>query len=130
MADLVLDDLDSRGYWGYKTSTKPSQLPDQWFKLIAIRKDTDNEDFHFMKSDGSSLNLWSHKPGNTLPLRWNYSSPGSRIWSNEVIWSDGLAYAPNLTYESTIYYIIYKSDNDPGIQQRKLTSESKREVKN
>lgn len=33
---------------------------------------------------GSPLNSWAHKPGGTQPLKWNYSSPGFKTWSNEV----------------------------------------------
>lgn len=120
MADIVISDLDSMGYWGYKTTTKPSSLPDQWFKVICVRKDTNNVDYHFMKPYGS-LNSWAHKPGWTQPLKWNYSSPGSKVWSNEAI-ADGIIYEPTVTYESTIYYIIYKGKNDPGIQPQKLTN--------
>jgi len=115
MADVVLSDLDSQGYWGYKTTTKPTSLPDKYFKVIAIRKDNSNEDYHFMRLYGSSLNSWAHKPGRTQPLKWNYSSPSSIIWSNEAT-AYGNTYEPTITYESTVYYIIYKSKSDPGIQ--------------
>lgn len=129
MADLVLEDLETRNYWGYTTSTKPSELPDKWFKIIAIRKDTDNEDFHFMRRYGSSLNSWAHKPSWTQPLKWNYSSPSSKVWSNEAV-ADGTVYAPTLTYDSSTYYIIYKSYDDPGIQPMKLITDPEFEVEN
>ena len=46
MADLVLEDLDAMNCWGYKTTTKPTALPDSYFKIIFIRKDdTYNNDF-------------------------------------------------------------------------------------
>jgi len=117
MADVVLKDLDSLGYNGYKTTTKPTSFPDKWFKVICMRKDTGNEDFHFMKTNGS-LNSWAHKPGCTLPLSWNYSSPGYTIWSNEHAYDVNTTYQPTVTYESDIYYIIYKGKNDPGVQPR------------
>ncbi|MEG1772674.1 MAG: hypothetical protein RRY79_00765 [Clostridia bacterium] len=64
---------------------------------------------------GDSLNSWTHKPGGTQPLKWNYSSPNSAIWSNEAT-AYGYTYEPTITYESTTYYIIYKRIGDPGIQ--------------
>lgn len=118
MADVVLADLDSMGYWGYKTTTKPTNRPDQWFRVICIRKDNGNEDYHFMKST-SSLSSWLHKPGGTQPLSWNYSSPGFTVWSSEHVYM-GTAYPGNVTYESQIYYILYKGKNDPGIQPYNL----------
>lgn len=121
LADIVLADLDAMGYWGYKTTTKPSSLPDQYFRVISVRKDTNNEDYHFMKMYGS-LNSWAHKPSWTQPLKWNYSSPGASVWSNEAI-VNGRIYAPTVTYESAIYYIIYKGKNDPGIQPQSLIVE-------
>lgn len=119
-ADVILKDLDAAGYWGYKTSTKPTSLPDNLFRVICIRKDTDNVDYHFMKMYGSSLDSWAHKPGRTQPLKWNYSSPGSRTWTNEAI-SNGTVLSPTITYESNIYYILYKGKNDPGIQPSNLS---------
>lgn len=118
LADIVLADLDAMGYWGYKTTTKPSSLLDQYFKVICVRKDTDNEDYHFMKMYGS-LNSWAHKPSWTQPLKWNYLSPGSSVWSNEAV-ENGTTHAPTITYESTIYYILYKGKNDPGIQPQRI----------
>lgn len=114
MANVVLEDLSSLGYWGYTSTSKPSSLPDEYFKVIAMRKDTSNVDYHFMKPYGS-LNTWAHKPGGTQPLKWKYSSPGYKIWNNEAV-INGVTYAPTVTYESTIVYIIYKSWNDPGMQ--------------
>ena len=115
MADVVLEDLAAEGYWGMKTTTKPTALPDQYFKIIAIRKDTNNVDYHFMRPYNGTLTSWSHKPGGTQPLKWNYTSPAAEIWSNEHV-VNGVAYAPTVTYESTIYYILYKHQSDPGVQ--------------
>ena len=120
IADDVLADLDSLGYWGYKTTTKPKSLPDKHFRVICVRKDTDNIDYHFMKKSGSSLNNWIHKPGGTQPLKWNYSSPSKKVWTNEYVYK-GVAHAPTVTYESTIYYILYKGKNDPGIQRNDIS---------
>lgn len=123
MADVVLADLATEGYWGYKTTQKPNSLPDEYFRIIAMRKDTGNEDYHFMKPYGGSLNSWAHKPGGTQPLKWNYSSPGSAIWNNEAT-AYGMTLAPDVTYESTVYYILYKHKNDPGIQPWSIESEA------
>lgn len=116
MADVVLADLETEGYWGMKTTTKPTSLPDEYFKVIAIRKDTDNRDYHFMRLYSSSLNSWSHKPADTQPLKWNYSSPNAATWTNEYV-EYGNAYPATVDYESTIYYILYKHEDDPGTQQ-------------
>lgn len=117
MADVVLKDLDAMGYWGYKTTTKPTSKPDKWFIVICIRKDTNNEDYHFMRAE--TLNSWSHKPGGTQPLDWKYSSPGYKVWTNEYVYK-GVVYPGEVSYESEIYYILYKGKNDPGIQPAKL----------
>lgn len=119
IADVVLNDLDTQGYSGYKTTTKPTSLPDSFFKVIAVRKDNSNIDYHFMRPYGGSLNSWCHKPGPTQPLKWKDSSPNSKIWNNEAI-SNGVTLAPNVTYESTIYYIVYKHRSSPGIQPKSV----------
>lgn len=79
IADEVLDDLDNLGYWGYKTATKPNSRPDNYFRVICVRKNSNNYDYHFMKMRGSSLSSWAHKPGSSQPLKWKYSSPGDRF---------------------------------------------------
>ena len=114
MADVVIADLNSMGFRGYKTTKKPKSLPDKWFRVICIRKDNDNADYHFMKC-GANLNTWLNKPGRTQPLNWKYSSPGARVWTNEFVYK-GTANPGYTTYESDIYYIIYKGKNDPGVQ--------------
>ena len=116
MADVVLADLEALGYWGYTSSTKPAALLDPYFKVIAIRKAVTNRDYHFMKMYGS-LNAWAHKPGQTQPLKWNDSSPDSKNWTNERMTASG-AQPPEITYDSNIYYILYKSTKDPGIQPK------------
>lgn len=123
MADVVLADLATEGYWGYTTTTKPTSLPDEYFRIIAMRKDTSNEDYHFMRPYNGSLTSWSHKPGGTQPLKWNYTSPGYTTWSNEHVF-EGVAYEPTVTYESTVYYILYKHEDDPGIQPWSLEADT------
>lgn len=101
MAKLVVDDLASLGYTSYYKTTKPSTLK-SYEKVIAIRKGT--ADYHFMK--GQTTTNWTHKPGNTNILKWNYTSPNQKIWTNECVFK-GTYYSSDTTYNSTIYYIIY-----------------------
>lgn len=109
MADLVIADLDKLGYWAVKTTTKPSFLA-SYKNMICIRKG--NLDYHFMKGN-QDVNYWTHKPGNTNLLKWNYSSPGATIWSNELSFK-GVVYPADTTYNSQIYYITYWSkDSGP-----------------
>lgn len=115
MADVVLKDLESLGYWGYYTTKKPDKLPDKYFRVICIRKDLSNEDFHFMRTLGNSLNVWTHKPGSTQLLKWNYSTPSKKVWTNEA-YSNGKYIQPTVTYESDVYYILYKDKRSQGIQ--------------
>ncbi len=122
MADVVLADLATEGYWGYTSTTKPSSLPDEYFTIIAMRKDTSCADYHFMRSYNGSLTSWSYKPGNTHPLKWKYTSPSAKTWSNECVF-EGKAYPADTTYESTVYYILYKHEDDPGIQPWSITGE-------
>lgn len=106
MADLVVDDLEALGYWGYKTATKPSSLAN-YQRVVAIRKGS--IDYHFMKGTTTASD-WTHKPGGTNPLRWNYSSPGYKIWTNEYSYNN-VSYQGDTTYNSSIYYIIYWPKN-------------------
>ena len=64
-----------------------------------------------MKSTDASS--WLHKPGASVPLRWNYTSPTYKSWTDEGIFSDGY-YPGTHTYNSTIYYIIYWAKGGPG----------------
>lgn len=114
MASLVLQDLETLNNWGYIKTYKPNP-PDQYFKVIAIRKNLNNVDYHFMKMYNGSINSWAHKPAWTQPLLWNYSSPGYKYWTNEAM-GPSFAYSPTITYDSNIRYIVYKGYNDPGNQ--------------
>ena len=103
MANLVKDDLIELGYSDARvTSTRPttSSLA-SGEKAICIRKG--DEDFHFMKLSSST---WYHKPGNTHVLKYNYTPSYSREWTNECSFM-GVTSAPDTTYDSSIYYIIY-----------------------
>lgn len=113
LADLVVADLESLGYVAYKTSTKPSSIAYYEEPVMCIRKGP--SDYHFMRmASTSSTSIWNHKPGKTIPLRWNYSSPEYKIWTNEYVNSDGIANPGNLLYNSEIYYIHYWSSSGPG----------------
>ena len=100
MADSVIADLTVIGFSAYKTTIKPTVFTGAQI-IIAIRKGT--VDFHFMK--GIEPNIWKHKPGNTLPLKWKYTTPNYKIWTNEAYFID-TSYAPTTTYNSTVYYIV------------------------
>lgn len=122
MADVVLADLASEGYWGYKTPNKPSSLPDSYFKVIAMRKATTNQDYHFMRIYNDSLNSWAHKPSGGQTMLWNYTSPSAKIWTNEML-IEGVICSPYIDYNSDVYYILYKHRDDPGIQPDSLNVE-------
>ncbi len=111
MADLVIDDLDAIGYWGYKTTNKPTSLAN-FEKVICIRKG--DIDYHFMRGNRTGDN-WNHKPGGTNPLNWNYASPGYKTWTNEHSYKN-VSYEGDTTYNSSIYYIIYWIKDGPGPQ--------------
>lgn len=101
IANYVVDDLNVLGYWAYTTSIKPtdSSLAD-YEKAICVRKGFD--DYHFMKFGAS----WTHKPGNTAVLSYNYSSPEYKTWTNEGSFR-GVALEPDKYYNSDVAYIIY-----------------------
>lgn len=101
MANLVCSDLDALGYNSYKTDSKPTLKRNE--QVICIRKG--NQDYHFMRG-GTSVSTWKHKPGGTNPLKWNYSSPAKKTWTNEYS-KNNVEYAGSITYTSKIYYIVY-----------------------
>ncbi|AIQ45051.1 hypothetical protein R70723_03375 [Paenibacillus sp. FSL R7-0273] len=114
IADLAVSDLNALGYWGYKTTTKPSSLA-YYERVVAVRKGSN--DYHFMKGDTSASD-WTHKPAGNQPMRWNYASPGYKIWTNEYSFQN-VNYAATVNYNSTIYYIIYWAKNGAGPQPTK-----------
>lgn len=113
IAHLVQDDLDFLGYWSSKSTTRPTSLA-SWEQAICVRKGT--YDYHFMRY---TVAKWYHKPGNTNPLKWNYASPGYKIWTNECSFMN-IAYAPTITYNSQIYYIKYWAKDGPGPQHQSV----------
>ena len=54
-----------------------------------------------------SSNVWRHKPGLTVELQYNYSSPASGKWINEGIGRYGVE-GGDIEYTSDIIYIKYK----------------------
>ena len=102
MADLVASDLSELGYTNITYGrTRPSYQ--SGYKVIAVRKSSD--DFHFMAE--TSVNVWRHKPGDSVELQYNYSSPTSGKWTNEGIGRYGLQ-GGGIEYNSDIVYIKYK----------------------
>lgn len=106
MADITISDLEKLGYTAYKKAGKPTKLNDGE-RIICIRKGP--IDYHFMKG-GSSVTKWEHKPGGTNPLKWKYSNPGKKVWTNEYSIRN-VCYSGNTKYNSTIFYIVYKPKN-------------------
>lgn len=112
MAILVKYDLEALGKGGvYVSNIRPNVIsPDE--TLIAIRKTTNTRwlarnDYYFMKyhPDGD---FWTHKPGRTAILKYNHQ-PADKDWKQEtIINSSGTAQKGNLTYNSEIYYIVFK----------------------
>lgn len=102
MANLAASDLMSLGYTNVNYgSTRPSYQ--SGYKVIAVRKCSD--DFHFMAEISS--NVWRHKPGLTVELQYNYSSPALGKWTNESIGRNGFQVG-DIEYNSSIMYIKYK----------------------
>lgn len=102
MADIVVKDLESLGFWGYYSSRRPTNLA-SWEKAIAIRKTNNNTDYHFMRLENAG---WTHKVSWTAVLLWNYSNPAYKIWSNEAVVYEEV-YPPTIWYDSAIQYIRY-----------------------
>ncbi len=101
-ANLAASDLMRLGYTNVTyVSTRPQFQ--SGYKIIAVRKCSD--DFHFMAE--TSSNIWRHKPGDSVELQYNYSSPASGKWTNEGIGRYGLQ-GGNVEYNSNIMYIKYK----------------------
>ena len=85
--------------------------------MICVRKSSDGLNYHFMKMKDNfySYVTWTHKPDRSEPLQWNYYSPGADVWTNEGV-VNGAVQPATLTYDSEIYYIVYKSKTAPGTQ--------------
>ncbi len=101
-AKSAASDLSRLGYTNVTYgSTRPSYQ--SGYKVIAVRKCAD--DFHFMAE--TSSNVWRHKPGDSVELQYNYSSPVLGKWTNEALNRYGVKSA-SIEYTSDIMYIKYK----------------------
>lgn len=78
LADYTIKDLEVKGYNAYKTTTRPTIMAGNQ-NIICVR--TGSGDYHFMRA--TTPTSWTHKPGFTSLLRWKYSSPGYKVWTNE-----------------------------------------------
>lgn len=105
MAQVVKSDLIALGYSNITVSTEFSK--DYTRRTICIRKGS--QDYHFMRYNYTDKTdrKWYHKPGFTSILQYNYFPSNDREWTNECVTTSGTAIAPDLTYNSTIYYISY-----------------------
>lgn len=113
VAQLVKDDLNGGlGYDCVKVQSSRPSSTNGWENVIAVRKDTDNNtslignDYHFAMLTASG---WYHKPGKTAILRFINAPTNSEFWTNE--YYDGNAYGYDVTYDSNILYLSYKSDH-------------------
>ena len=84
------------------TATRPTSLYSGQ-EAICIRKGPD--DYHFMRKNST---YWYHKPDGTIPLKFNYTNPGYKVWTNEYVNYTG-AHEPETNYNSSIYYILYRN---------------------
>lgn len=104
IAQLVKKDLNVLGYYDVVVSADKPEV-DSEAKLICVRKNNDNRDYHFMKYENGS---WYHKPSNAAILRYKYDADYAD-WTNEA-YHNGTYYAPTITYDSEIYYIRYYTE--------------------
>lgn len=104
IASYVKKDLEALGYIVSVSTMRPVSLASGQ-NLICVRRGT--YDYHFMKCSGVS---WYHKPGDTNPLKYNYSSANYTIWDNESIRYETIN-EPTYTYSSKIYYITYSTQS-------------------
>jgi hypothetical protein len=109
LADWIIADLDALGYDAIKTTTRPTPASLQSAEsAICIR--TAPNDFHLMKL--MSTGYWQHKPGKTVPLKYNAQNNNAANWNTEGIYlpesSTQVIYGTSsTTYNSTVYYIRY-----------------------
>lgn len=105
----VKADLQELGYGCLKMrASYPDSIPSTHF-CICVRKgeNSSTTDFHFMRYDGS---YWSHKPGNTNPLRYIYLPSASVNWPLEYSFRNVIG-SEDFEYTGTIYYFIYSSQH-------------------
>ena len=100
--NAIISDLSTLGYNSSYSTSKPTSIgPGE--KVICVR--CGDGDFHVMYA--YTTTKWRHKPAGSVPLQWNYSSPGYKTWTNEMYIAGNQATDPDIYYTSTIYYITY-----------------------
>lgn len=102
MASIIAADLNALGYSTYITTNKPTSIASKE-KIVCINKGT--IDYHVMKGI-TGVNIWRHKPGSTNPLRWNYTSPEHKDWTNEYSIYN-VSYPGTTSYFDDVYYVVY-----------------------
>lgn len=123
ITDMVIEDLRSTNLRDdlnriniynciKQQDTRPSSLG-IWENVIAARKDLQsteygNYDYHFAKLSNGD---WLHKPDNSAILKFNESPTNAIAWTNERFYNH-VALEHTITYESSIKYILYKTDHD------------------
>jgi hypothetical protein len=114
LAELVRCDLLIQGYVINTISTmKPNVVVSEHDKLICIRKDIVNEDYHLMRLDSDGY--WYHKPGVSNPLKYTGVMLSSINWVLEgygkLAEGKPIRYRRDLerTYSNAIFYISYSS---------------------
>ena len=105
IANVVKDDLEALSYSNINVSIAKQSGYDH---TIAVRNG--DGDYHFMKL--SDDNRCYDKPGRTWLLKYKYTPSNGRARTNECMKKNGMAVAPGITYDSTIYYISY---NEPHV---------------
>lgn len=94
------------------TTTSPStSLLSSGYKVICIRKGNSSQgvyDYHLMKLTSSG---WTHKPGGTAIIKHTKNLSNTTNWRGEYAWSSSDWRLGDMTYNGTIYYIIYKANH-------------------
>ncbi len=108
MMNAVIQDLKTLGYKNVR-SVSSSYSPSSSEILIAMRvgynSSGSNYDFHFMRYNQSN-GYWYHKPGSTAVLKY-MGNPKTTTWKDE-FYNNGKWYINNnITYNSTIKYVVY-----------------------
>ena len=101
--DLIRMDLLYLGY--HCIVFNPNNISySKWYdgyRTICYRFST--YDYHFMRMDN---NCWTHKPGKSQPLQFNYWPSDAPRWSNEGIYN-GVAMDDTVEYTTPVKYVMY-----------------------
>ena len=113
LVPTIEEDLEALGFAVVSVSTTPPTSLSDSHELIAFRvsEDGTDDDYHFMRwgKDG----YWYHKPGNTLPLRYEAQTTmalsNSVPWYSESIDENGIVTSiyDGYVYTSDIWYFVY-----------------------